>query len=477
VILVATSRTADWLRRIVPGRKGPRPDIDPPEIAAIYARAASEGAPERNPVIFIPGIMGTKLVDADATQTLWGEFPRPWRGAKEAEFAAGIALPMEIGRPLDQLHGTVRADGSVGQVTARLAGLPVELRAYGDIMSAIGVGSYRGTYASGSRHEPEYGAETHAISFEFSYDWRWSLDETAARLGDFMRLAARFVQARRKTTKPVCFDVVAHSMGGLVLRYFLRFGGQRLAYDGSLPKLNWAGAELVDMAVIVGTPSAGSLMVFERLVSGLPRNPVHPEYDPIVCGTMPSLYQLLPRSRHRPVSVPGAGNGEVDILDPAVWQEMEWGLASPRRAKRLAELLPGCSSAAERHDIAADHQEKCLRNARAFHDALDLALEGHEALEIHLVAGDAYKTPAVATAKQGEDRVTVTRFGPGDGTVLRSSALMDERLAGGWSARLRSPIDWDSITFIRSNHMGLTRDPVFINNVLYLLLEKPRRKR
>ena len=64
--------------------------------------------------------------------------------------------------------------------------------------------------------------------------------------------------------------------------------------------------------------------------------------------------------------------------------------------------------------------------------------------------------------------------GPGDGTVLRSSALMDERLADNLQSRLISPIQWSQVLFIFSDHLGITKDPSFTDNVLYFLLESPR---
>jgi len=67
----------------------------------------------------------------------------------------------------------------------------------------------------------------------------------------------------------------------------------------------------------------------------------------------------------------------------------------------------------------------------------------------------------------------MTRQAPGDGTVLRSSALMDERLAGEWSPHLRTPIRWTNVTFLFADHIGLTSSPAFSDNVLYLLLEAP----
>ena len=51
---------------------------------------------------------------------------------------------------------------------------------------------------------------------------------------------------------------------------------------------------------------------------------------------------------------------------------------------------------------------------------------------------------------------------------------MDERLGQTWTPTLRSPIDWTHVTFLFANHLGITRDPVFTDNLLYLLLEAPR---
>ncbi len=60
-----------------------------------------------------------------------------------------------------------------------------------------------------------------------------------------------------------------------------------------------------------------------------------------------------------------------------------------------------------------------------------------------------------------------------DGSVLRSSALMDERVGGRWTARLQTPVTWTSVRFLFNDHLGMTKDPAFTDNVLYLLLEAP----
>ena len=59
--------------------------------------------------------------------------------------------------------------------------------------------------------------------------------------------------------------------------------------------------------------------------------------------------------------------------------------------------------------------------------------------------------------------------------VLRSSVLMDERKVDLEPAdRLKSPIDWDSVTFLDRDHIGITKDDTFIDNILFKILESPR---
>jgi hypothetical protein len=95
-------------------------------------------------------------------------------------------------------------------------------------------------------------------------------------------------------------------------------------------------------------------------------------------------------------------------------------------------------------------------------------------LHLYLVAGDAVPTSRVVAVHPTTGKLRIVGQGPGDGTVLRSSALMDERVGGAWTPTLTSPIEWDSTLMLFTNHLGLTRDPIFVDNVLYWLLEDPR---
>jgi hypothetical protein len=51
---------------------------------------------------------------------------------------------------------------------------------------------------------------------------------------------------------------------------------------------------------------------------------------------------------------------------------------------------------------------------------------------------------------------------------------MDERTGAQWFPHLVTPIDWSQVTFLFSDHLGMTKDPAFADNVLYYLLESPK---
>jgi len=155
---------------------------------------------------------------------------------------------------------------------------------------------------------------------------------------------------------------------------------------------------------------------------------------------------------------------------------MRWGLADPRQDRVLRQLLPEVEDAAEQRRIALDHQKKCLDQARAMARALDAPAVLPAGLELFLMAGDSTPTKAQAAVDASTGAVRVLRTAPGDGTVLRSSALLDERVGHVWQAGVASPIPWTRVLFLFTDHLGLTRDPAFVDNALYLLLEDSRRR-
>ncbi|MHC4261278.1 MAG: lipase family alpha/beta hydrolase [Planctomycetota bacterium] len=446
---------------------------DAVDLGELYDQSAQGIGDDRIPVVVIPGILGSKLSNPETGQKIWGSFTY---GAADADYADGareIALPMGLGVPLSELEDGARVDGALDYLVADIGPFRnIKIGAYVEIMLTLAVGQYR-DQGLGESGAVDYGGQ-HYTCYQYPYDWRRDISESAAGLHAKIEEAqARVREARGLADDyPVRVDVVAHSMGGLVLRYYLRYGAEPLPEDGSVPEPTWAGAEHVERAFLIGTPSGGSVSSLRQLIEGLNLNPVFPNYRPSILGTMPAVYQLLPRVRHGLVRDRETGEA-IDFMDVATWEQYGWGLANPDEDDLLQWLLPEVESAEERRRVALDHLAKCLAKTDQLYRALDAPASPPENTEIYLFAGDGVPTASVLSVSD-DGKVRIAEYAPGDDTVTRDSALMDERVGRAWTPGLDTPVAWDRIQFINASHIGLTQSTAFADNLLFMLLEQPR---
>lgn len=452
--------------------------LDEVKLAEAYEGAAQREDIHRRPVIVIPGILGSKLIDENTGQIVWGAFTRDAAKPSNPESARLFAYPMKEGARLSELSDSVRSDGALEQLDISLfPALDFSPKAYFQMFHVLGAGGYRDSDIAKAaklkkkKKELTYNKD-HYNCFQFDYDWRRSSAENAALLAKFVKKQKAYVEAenykRYGKKGDVKFNIVAHSMGGLVARYFLRYGDQGMPASGK-PNLDWSGAKDVEKLIMVGTPNGGSIKAADQLVNGMRIIPYIFEYSPAIIGSIPAVYELLPRARHG-ILKDGKTGELLDPLDSNVWFDRGWGLVDPGQSDVIATLLPDIGSEAERSEVARKHLVKCLSNARRFQQALDRPSSPPEGVELILFCGDTKKTAVEAEAWPG--KVKITGYSSGDQTVARYSAVMDERFSSRSSKALfKSPIRWDHVTFLTGDHLGVTKSRAFADNILFDLLE------
>ena len=147
---------------------------------------------------------------------------------------------------------------------------------------------------------------------------------------------------------------------------------------------------------------------------------------------------------------------------------------NPDQEYVLEILLPDIKNKEERKKIAYDYLTYSLDRAKRFQNALDIKSDPPDTVKFYLMAGDSVATPATYEVNTNTGEIKELLSSHGDGTVTRASAIMDEREGNKvWTPYVQSPIKWTNVMFLFSDHLGITRDPTFSDNILFILLENP----
>ncbi|MCP3965686.1 MAG: hypothetical protein GY750_15125 [Lentisphaerae bacterium] len=448
---------------------------DKPLFGNIARKSAAYEGPARNPVIVIHGFLGARLKNHVTGKNVWGNFSgREALNGYSNNHLHQLSHPMGKGKKLDQLKDNVYAYKLLSQFNVQMLGVQFHLNAYNKMIEILTKAGYVPS------HRPLPKGKNFYSMFTFYYDWRRDLPENAKRLDHFISIKRKYLQHKYEKLYglknfDVQFDIIAHSMGGLLSRYYLRYGGDDLPEDGSLPELDWKGSKYIDKLIIVGTPNAGYLDTCMELVNGLQIDPRTPIYPPSIIGTFATYYQMLPLTSTRSVIEKGTGKN-VDMFDLKTWIKYKWGLANPNQDKYLKIMLPDVKKKSQRYMIAIDHLAKCLKRAKQFTEAMRVYEIPPKDVAMILFAGDAVKTSRQAEVDPKTGKLKVIKYEAGDGKVLASSARMDEREGREWVPFMQSPINWRAVIHLKAAHMGITESYAFGDNVSYYLLSFPTPK-
>ena len=427
----------------------------------------------RKPLIVIHGFQGANLKNIKTGKNLWGEFNSSDVLLKNADKLRQFSHPMKKGKKLNELRDNVVPDGMLNKVKYSFMGITVEGVALDALIQTLVLAGYQ------PESLPLREGKHFSSLFEFAYDWRKDIPYNARMLDKYIKEKRIYIQKQYEKLYgvkdfDVQFDVIAHSMGGLLARYYLRYGAASLPEDGSSPKITWAGGKNIDTVIIVGAPNAGYLDTFLEMQSGTKV----PNIPAAALGTLPSYYQMLPAPGTESILFSDS-NKPVDVFNPKLWDKMHWGLMNPAEDNNLKILLPNVKTKEERKSIAFDHLTKCLSRAKQFIMAMKVKASHPEDVELNLIFGYGIKTSRRAYIDKMTGKISKIEYSYGDGKILSTSALYDERAGEEWSLFIKSPIDWSDITVLRAAHMGILESPVFKDYILFHLImaKTPKQKK
>ena len=397
-----------------------------PNLEKIFAQArVSTG---KRPVVIIPGILGSELINPKTGEKVW---PSAFRTKQE-----GLPISPNLEANLDDL-----VPGKIVE-TVKLAKLLPEVYVYRDLLEALR--RFAG-YREGDWENPGVDGDKDTY-YVFAYDWRRD-NVTNGR-----ELVRRLQRLKDKLRRPdLKVNIIAHSMGGLIARYAAMYGDADLPAGDDAIKPTWLGAAHISKIVMIGVPNEGSADAFATLVEGYSvteglrrRVPLLNKLTAEDAARTPSVFQLMPHAEVVRFLDENLKPLAIDLYDAEVWKRYGWSALHTPDFRRQFESSTGTNGET---DILDAYLVATLHRARRFHQALD-ARDGRPApVALLAIGGDCEETlnsPVLLRDEKRNRWLTLTRprefrtstggkiskkqatdamYIPGDGRVTRHSMM------------------------------------------------------
>ena len=428
-----------------------------PDLTRLYESAQVQS--EQPPLILIPGVLGSRLEQGDGREVWPGGI-----GSLLLSRYQNLAMPIDEDT-LEAGPGGLKPGGLFDKAAGR--------QYYSRIIDVLeGPGGYRrGTPGV----TPDDSAPRYYV---MTYDWRQGAVQNAREL-DLLIRAIR----TDHSSPDLRVDIIGHSMGGLIARYFSRYGTKDVLDDNQFDAED-PGASRLRRLVLVGTPNLGSIGAIRSLINGehlgLRRS------LPEVLMTMPAIYQLFPHALDNWLYTVSGKPLERDQFDAAIWRRFRMGPWDPAVKKRLVDRY-GAPEAEARIATLREFFDKQLERARRFTWSLSLETAA-ESAESLVFGGDCSLTPAkiVVEEVKGESVLRLwpenirrpvggidysrLMLEPGDGTVTKASLLGRQELDPTAPRHRYLHFAPRNVFFFCERHEVLTGNITFQDNLLHALL-------
>jgi len=427
-----------------------------PPLAELYRDL--DHAADQPPLIVIPGAFGSQLRRRSTGVEIW---PR-------SNFSLLLSSYPDIELEIDpETLEPITDDVEAFEIFREGLGRDF----YGAVLDTLeDVGGYT------RRRVGDPGEPSGKTYYVYLYDWR--LDNVAAVQG-LHELIERVAYEHGNSAQQV--DVLAHSNGGLLARYYARHGTADVLTEQPV-SASGNSSYRIRRLLLVGTPNLGSMQPVLSHVRGEEMGLRHIPAD--VVATCSGAPQLMPHPEHVWLVNLRGEPVDLDVYDIETWRDLGWSIFSAKARARMIRRR-GSRKAADAHRQILDaYLSKHLARGKRFQQALSLPARQDEPRP-YLFGGDC--APTVARLVLGRDGkgyagyeradlipnpISGLNYGalindPGDGVVTRESLIgRPSRIDPGPVA----PLEISHSVFLCEAHQSLTGNPSFQDNLLYTLL-------
>ena len=421
----------------------------------------------RLPVILIPGLIGSELINKNNNDKVWFDLNR----SKDDDLRLPISPNLKANRdnlvPVDIIR------------EIQLIKFTPKVEVYQKLIENLQADGF----TEGKIDSPAAGGDADTF-YVFPYDWRIDNVENA------QLLLNKLDNLRAKLNRPdLKVNVIAHSMGGLITRYAAMYGKSDLTARTGRP--TWRGAAYFNTISLVAVPNAGTTGALDSMINGFSlfgsgklNLPFVQNLSRADLFTIQSIYQLLPHAGTASVFDENMKPLKIDLYSPATWDKYGWSVYGDEDFTKKFD-------AAEQAQAKAYFRAVLLR-AKQFQAALDagasaktpvpvyyLGAECRQTLDGMIIRRDAekgvWRTEFSAVSYTNSRGVKITKeetekvlLSPGDGVVPKRS-LLSTLLRLGNPKNLNSSVILNSAPDACSEHNRLTGNETVSKSLLNIL--------